>query len=554
MEFSTILKAGFCVLLAFAVGLCSFTTAADEACPTWFYYSQKGYCECGKILNGIVTCENSSQEVGILISFCMTPNGDDDDRTVVGRCIVSQSNHMLRKDGIYYKVWPNVSELENKTCGPLKRKGRLCSQCQDMYYTSTYSYDFECMRCTSSVWRNTLRYIATAYFPLTLFFIVVVLFRISVASPHLNGIVAICQFFSCPLHLRGIVQGTKHTRMFVIVKILATSYGIWNLDFFRTVIPPICLPLSTLQILALDYLVALYPLVLVLVIYALLTAYERGVGVVVLLCTPFHRCAVRLRKKWKLKHSIIDAFVTFLLLSYVKLLNTSIDFLMLTNVYEKEHVSRIGQYVYIDASVEYFGTEHLPYALSAFLVIIIVILLPLFLLFLYPMKCFQRCLNACGLNRPGLRIFMQCFQGYYRDRTDGGRECRYFAALYPAIRIIAFALYGVTFSSSYFVILVLLFLGTTLVIAVVQPYKTPFEHYNKFDTIAVLLFVMYWMGLIGYWIDYDRKHVTLQQWLMFSVVISFLPLVYFIVLMARLFKRTVVTPIQNRRMREYAHL
>ena len=370
-----------------------------------------------------------------------------------------------------------------------------------MYYTSTYSYDFECMRCTSSVWRNTLRYIATAYFPLTLFFIVVVLFRISVASPHLNGIVAVCQFLSCPLHLRGIMQGTKHTRMFVIVKILATSYGIWNLDFFRTVIPPICLPLSTLQTLALDYLVALYPLVLVLVTYALLTAYERGVGVVVLLCTPFHRWAVRLRKKWKLKHSIIDAFVTFLLLSYVKLLNTS-----------------------------------------------------MFLLFLYPMKCFQRCLNACGLNRPGLRIFMQCFQGYYRDRTDGGQECRYFAALYPTIRIIAFVLYGVTFSSSYFVILVLLFLGTTMIIAVVQPYRTPFEHYNKFDTIAVLLFIMYWMGLIGYRIDYDRNHVTLQQWSMFSVVISFLPLVNFIVLMVRLFQRTVVAHIQNRRMREYAHL
>ena len=268
-----------------------------------------------------MTCDKSSEEVGILNSFCMTPNGDDDDRTVVGRCIVSQSNHNVEK----------------------RRRGRLCSQCQDMYYTSTYSYDFECMRCTSSVWRNTLRYIATAYFPLTLFFIVVVLFRISVASPHLNGIVAVCQFLSCPLHLRGIVQGTKHTRMFVIVKILATSYGIWNLDFFRTVIPPICLPLSTLQTLALDYLVALYPLVLVLVTYALLTAYERGVGVVVLLCTPFHRCAVRLRKKWKLKHSIIDAFVTFLLLSYVKLLNTSIDFLILMNVYEKEHVSRVGR-------------------------------------------------------------------------------------------------------------------------------------------------------------------------------------------------------------------
>ena len=129
----------------------------------------------------------------------------------------------------------------------------------------------------------------------------------------------------------------------------------------------------------------------------------------------------------------------------------------------------------------------------------------------------------------------------------GGRSV---GILLLCIQRFAFVLYGETLSSSYFVILVLLF----LIITVVQPYRTPFEHYNKFDTIAVLLFIMYWMGLIGYRIDYDRNHVTLQQWSMFSVVISFLPLVNFIVLMVRLFQRTVVSHIQNRQMREYAHL
>ena len=39
-------------------------------------------------------------------------------------------------------------------------------------------------------------------------------------------------------------------------------YGIWNLDFLRTVIPHICLNVTTLQVLAPDYVLAVYPLVL----------------------------------------------------------------------------------------------------------------------------------------------------------------------------------------------------------------------------------------------------------------------------------------------------
>ena len=41
-----------------------------------------------------------------------------------------------------------------------------------------------------------------------------------------------------------------------------TVLGIWNLDFFRTVIPDICLNVNTPQVLALDYLVAFYPMLL----------------------------------------------------------------------------------------------------------------------------------------------------------------------------------------------------------------------------------------------------------------------------------------------------
>ena len=45
-----------------------------------------------------------------------------------------------------------------------------------------------------------------------------------------------------------------------LAKFVMTLYGVWNLDFFRTLYPPICLNIDPFQVLVLDYVVAAYPL------------------------------------------------------------------------------------------------------------------------------------------------------------------------------------------------------------------------------------------------------------------------------------------------------
>ena len=184
--------------------------------------------------------------------------------------------------------------------------------CKQRHHVSVYSYDFMCFPCTSSIGYNVIKYVSIAFLPLTLLYLLFVIFRISATSPQLNMFVIMCQTFATPVYLRLFVQIPKEDETFRLVQTLATVYGIWNLDFFRTVIPPICLPLNTLQILALDYLVALYPLLLIIISYVLLNAYERGCVVVVWLWRPFHKCLARFRRPWNLRHSIIDAFATLL--------------------------------------------------------------------------------------------------------------------------------------------------------------------------------------------------------------------------------------------------
>ena len=154
----------------------------------------------------------------------------------------------------------------------------------------------------------------------------------------------------------------------------------------------------------------------------LVTAHGRGCRLVVRLWRPFLWCSARIRQVWDIRNSIIDAFATFLLLSYVKFLSVSGTLLLTTPIFDIR--SRVGYFMFYDPSVEFMGEQHMPYFIISMTVLIIAISFPL-LLILYPMKWFQVFLNKCHLNSPeqhSLRMFMECFQGYYHDRTDGGWE------------------------------------------------------------------------------------------------------------------------------------
>ena len=500
-------------------------TTDAEPCSTWFFRNQEGYCQCGSPIHGVVSCDNATRRVSVLSCFCMTLNDDDGNSTVIGSCLLNCANgtYLKNHNNVYHRVSPIKSELDKGSCNYLNRRGRLCSKCIEGHYISAYSYDFHCYNCTSSVGYNVVKYIFIAYIPLTMLYLFVLVFHISATSPKLNAFVVLCQSFATPVYVMISIQATKNTKMFPLIQTLATIFGVWNLDFFRTVIPPICLPLHTFQILALDYLVALYPLLLIIVSYALLTAYDKEISIVVWVWRPFQKCLARFRRPWNIRYSIIDAFATFLLFSYMKLLTTSTNFLMPVSVYNVTG-EWIGNYLYYDASIPFFKGAHLIYASFTLLIVIIVIIFPLILLLLYPMNCFQKCLNRCGLNFQGLRFFMECFQGCFRDKTDGGMECRYFAAVYPFTRIISFVVYGMMKSDVCFVPLVMCLTAIAIAIIVVQPYKETFKVYNKLDSIMMLTLALHFLA-VKFVDDTEAKqpfhnHNIIGLWIGGSLVIA----------------------------------
>ena len=124
----------------------------------------------------------------------------------------------------------------------------------------------------------------------------------------------------------------------------------------------------------------------------------------------------------------------------MKVLNTSVYILMPVQVYNASGIV-IGTYAYYNGSLEYFGYDHLPYALLAVFMFTTFNLAPFLLLCLYPYRCFQSCLNCCRLNSQVLRTFMDAFQGCYKFEPY---DCRYFSGFYLFLRVVILVIFLVT--------------------------------------------------------------------------------------------------------------
>ena len=138
--------------------------------------------------------------------------------------------------------------------------------------------------------------------------------------------------------------------------------GLWNLDFFCSVYSPFCVnpETNTLQVLALDYFIAVYPLLLIGLSYLLVLLYDENVHLIVCIRKPFVTLFIRFRRQWNIKSSPVDAFATFLLLSYVKILSVSMEILMPVVLYNENGQSLSQLYLFNQGDVAYFSSQHLP--------------------------------------------------------------------------------------------------------------------------------------------------------------------------------------------------
>ena len=333
----------------------SHPSFSQDGCYPWMFHNRTSVkCDCSDIPYQAVLCDPTTPRTSILDCYCMTFNSERDEFEL-GRCLYGCGH---AKDTVYYELPRNASDLNEYTCGQSNRDSTLCGKCMPGYSPLVYSYDMSCMNCTGMTY-NWIKYIAVAYIPLTFFFIFVFVFRLSGTSPLLRSYVTVSQGLTSPICIRAFLEVARNKSEYIqmILKIFSTLSGIWNLDFFRTVIPPICIDIDPLTALVLDYAVAFYPLLLIVITYGLYNLHSREIRVVVWLSKPFNAFFHFLKQDWEVEGSVVKAFATFFLLSYLKILNVTADLLVYTEKYSMslgEQSYQVTIVLYYDPSVDYF--------------------------------------------------------------------------------------------------------------------------------------------------------------------------------------------------------
>ena len=150
-------------------------------------------------------------------------------KAVVGSCLYTQnhgqpiSNHA----DMYIKVNANLSLQDQEVCGYVNREGQFCGNCKSNHHVSACSYELKCYQCNRGLPSNIFFYMFVAYFPLTIFLVAVMVFHISVASPHMNAAVLLCQTYSLAETIRVFLQNTSGTRYETVICLVSiVSYRI----------------------------------------------------------------------------------------------------------------------------------------------------------------------------------------------------------------------------------------------------------------------------------------------------------------------------------------
>ena len=453
--------------------------------------------------NDLVHCFPSNRTIRVEIMSCITYNErhseSDGDEYVAGSCPFNARNTNMMFD------LSNITEYDelnrNVFCKSVRRDGTLCGSCKNDSALATNSYNMKCMDLDQCRNYNWLILILINHVPVTVFFVVVIVFHISITSGCANAYILYAQLVSLQinvLYLRSDWESVG-TNLSVVVSPLIAVYSVWNLDLVKSLLPNMCLGSNINSMLAImfQYFIAIYGLVLIITVYVLVELHARNVRLIVWLWRPFGMCFSRFRRQLNTKASLIDAFATFILLSYSKFTITSVMLLTPTELFNRTG-SVVGHVLLYNGAVEYFGTKHLPLAVVAIIVVVIFVLLPPLAMILYPFKCVQRCLTRCRLHRPALVAFMDAFQGCYKDGTNGTRDLRFFSAVYFILRVVVFTVYIAFAQANLYPSLqycnILIATALTVFVAVLRPYKK--NLYNNIDTAMIAFCIVIASGCL----------------------------------------------------------
>ena len=385
-------------------------------------------------------------------------------------------------------------------------KGTLCGRCADRYSVAINSLYLSCVNCDGAeIAEGWMALMALEFFPVTVMVIVIAIVNVNLNQGSLNAFILFCQMSAVSFSLISsellIGYYDEYPKQHINYKLLNLFFhplSIWNSDFINFLgenylsegYYSICISHSTTPLGAIFfwYLIALYPLFLLMVFYVFIVLYEKGYRCVVFFIRPVHRVLARFWRMFKIQPSLTHTVASVYTLCFTMITTVSIRIL-----FPVRHKGK--NYFFYDGKQKYFEGVHGLACTFALIVLLIQIIVTIYLS-LYPFQLYQKCFSKLKFKKDFLVAVTDVFTGPYKDGTDNSWDYRYFAGIHFALRLIILpfnylpAAYLVAFMLQMCVYSIII-----VTIVIFRPYKRNIHTFNEVFLVASLG-VVSWTGSI----------------------------------------------------------
>ena len=297
-----------------------------------------------------------------------------------GYCPFGHTSNMTNR--VFSELPSNPDQLNETMCGPYNRTDLLCGHCIDRYGPALYSQDRRCANCSClSVGSAISLYLFLEVIPTTVFFLIVVLFRLNITGGPMLGYVLFCQGFMIAIQYvtytyESILSNISPPFKVLLYMSLALC-DVWTLHFFRFLVHPFCISekLTGIHVHMLSLLTPIYPVLLVIITCIIMELHARDCKLSLFVWKPFATCLTKLNITVTTGSPVIHTVATFILLSASTIIYNALYIFMGTPVYYSTNTTVYMQVLYSDPTIVLYSQRHIPYMLTAVVFVVSLALL-----------------------------------------------------------------------------------------------------------------------------------------------------------------------------------
>ena len=165
-----------------------------------------------EIFNDFVQCDPQMRKVVVPPLYCLTYS-EEMSMFLAGNCPFLPNAKEIKSVYLPENITNVATFNEEVMCHALNRKGVSCGKCNDNSAVAVNSYSSECMNIEKCHNYNWIYLLLADLVPVTLLFLIVILFDINITSGYANTYILFSQIMSLPISYR-ISASVCNTKLF----------------------------------------------------------------------------------------------------------------------------------------------------------------------------------------------------------------------------------------------------------------------------------------------------------------------------------------------------